>query len=188
MTDAPRFTTLVSTAALAEHLNDPRWLIVDCRFDLANPEAGEQMYQEGHIPGAVFAHLDRDLSSARTGSNGRHPLPSSEQLVETFSRWGIGPDTQVVAYDGGNSMFASRLWWLLRESGHDAVGVLDGGFAAWMAGQHPTRPGVEERPAGRFEGTLSRRSWLSADEVAALLNSTEHMLVDSRSAERYQGL
>lgn len=188
MTDAARFTTLVSTATLAEHLNDPRWLIVDCRFELADPGAGEQLYQAGHIPGAVYAHLDRDLSSAKTGSNGRHPLPLPAQLKETLARWNIGPDTQVVVYDGSNSMFAARLWWLLRASGHEAAAVLDGGFAAWTGEQRPTRPGVETREPGSFEGTLARDLWLTADEVGELVGSHEHLLVDSRLPERYQGL
>jgi thiosulfate/3-mercaptopyruvate sulfurtransferase len=181
-------TTIVTTATLAAHLDDPSWVIVDCRFDLANPDAGEQLYQQGHIPGAVYAHLDHDLSGPRTGANGRHPLPSPGRLEQTLGRLGIEPGVQVVAYDHGNGMFASRLWWLLRASGHEAAAVLDGGFAAWTGERRPTRAGVEQRTAVRFEGNLAHDRWLSAEQVDELVGDADHLLIDSRSPERYQGL
>ncbi|CAA9371981.1 MAG: Thiosulfate sulfurtransferase, rhodanese, partial [uncultured Chloroflexia bacterium] len=126
------YTTLVSPAVLAEHLDDSRWLVADCRFALDNPERGQQDYAAAHIPGAVYAHLDRDLSGTVVpGHTGRHPLPTPEHLAETFGAWGISSDVQVVAYDDNNGSYAARLWWLLRWLGHRNVAVLDGGWAAW---------------------------------------------------------
>jgi thiosulfate/3-mercaptopyruvate sulfurtransferase len=178
----------VPASVVADHLGDASWAIVDCRFDLQNPAAGEQQYREGHIPGAVYAHLDRDLAGPKTGTNGRHPLPSSEQLAATLGSWGIRPGVQVVAYDQHNGMFAARLWWLLRASGHEAVAVLDGGLAAWQREERPLKAGEEHRKATTYPGRLGRERWLDADQVAALLGDKTHVLVDARSPERYQGL
>src|SRR4029453_3150971 len=111
------YTTLISAQTLSRHSNDPdwrsHWLIVDCRFDLTQPAAGETAYNSGHIPGAVYAHLDRDLSGPVTPATGPHPLPDPERFAATLSRWGVTADTQVIAYDADNGMYASRLWWLL---------------------------------------------------------------------------
>src|SRR6187401_3542659 len=128
-----RYTTLIDTAVLAANLGDPSFAIVDCRFDLKDTSAGERAYAEAHIPGAVYAHLDRDLSGEKTGTNGRHPLPPVDVVKNTFARFGIDSAVQVVAYDQDTGMYASRLWWMLRWLGHQAVAVLDGGFAKWIA-------------------------------------------------------
>src|SRR5215207_884557 len=104
-------TTLIEPAALAPHLADETWVVVDCRFELMDPAKGEQEYLDAHIPGARYAHVDRDLSGEKTGSNGRHPLPTPEQMRERFGALGIGPNTQVVAYDADSGMYAARLWW-----------------------------------------------------------------------------
>ena len=124
-------STLIEPGELATHLNDPDWAIIDCRFDLARPDWGAQAYAAAHIPHALYAHLDRDLSAPRTPRSGRHPLPQPEALALTFARLGIDAGTQVVAYDQGPGAFAARLWWLLRWLGHERVAVLDGGLAAW---------------------------------------------------------
>jgi len=182
------FTTLVSPSIVADHLDDDRWVVVDCRFDLQNPDAGEQLYRDAHVPGAVYAHLDRDLSGPRTGANGRHPLPSPEALADTLSGWGIEPGVQVVVYDQNTGMFAGRLWWLLRASGHEAVAMLDGGFAGWQAEGRPTRAGVERRTPRPYRGALARERWLSATEVIERLGDSRHVLIDARAPERYQGL
>src|SRR6476620_6058725 len=145
-----RYTTLVDTAALAANLGDPSLAIVDCRFDLKDTTAGERAYATAHIPGAVYAHVDRDLSGEKTGSNGRHPLPGIEQFVQTLSRLGIDARTQVVVYDQDAGGFASRLWWMLRWLGHDAVAVLNGGFAKWTTEGRPTTSGVEIRTGRVF--------------------------------------
>src|ERR687892_2896288 len=142
------FKTLIDPETLAEHLDNPDWVVIDTRFDLADPPKGEQQYLEGHIPGARYAHLDRDLSGEKTGTNGRHPLPTIDQMRARFGALGIAPDTQVVAYDADSGMYAARLWWMLRFMGHDAVAVLDGGFARWIREGHGTRGGREQwRPA-----------------------------------------
>src|SRR4051794_24169160 len=129
------FTTLVSTNDLASHLK--QWRIFDCRHDLMKPEWGESQYREGHIPGAVFANLDRDLSAPKTGKNGRHPLPDPDAFAGWLGRAGLGRDDQVVCYDGANGLYASRLWWMLRWVGHRNVAVLDGGFAKWKSEGRP---------------------------------------------------
>ncbi len=115
------FTTLISTATLSMHLDEPAWVVIDCRFKLDDVAWGEREYAAGHIPGAIYAHLDRDLSASKTGTNGRHPLPEATTLSATFARFGIADGTQVVAYDQDSAMYASRLWWMLRYMGHDAV-------------------------------------------------------------------
>ncbi len=174
-------TTLVSVGTLAQHLTDSRWLIVDCRFDLAQPAAGEAAYHAGHIPGAIYAHLDRDLSSPITPTTGRHPLPDPERFAQTLSRWGVGADTQVIAYDADNGMYASRLWWLLRWVGHRAVAVLDGGFKAWTAAGQPASTEIPARPPTQFQARPNRELWLDADEVQARVQQPDWRLLDARA-------
>src|SRR3990172_6253174 len=124
------FTTLVDTGALAAHLDDhhdgPRWVIVDCRFVLTDPEAGRRAYAAGHIPGAHYAHLNEDLASPIGPDSGRHPLPHPDELARKVGAWGIGNDSQVIVYDDSFGSIAARLWWLLRWLGHQQVGLLDG--------------------------------------------------------------
>ena len=122
------------------HLRDG-WAIVDCRYDLQNESWGHDQYRAAHIPGAVYVSLGEDMAAPRTGKNGRHPLPSVEALAALFGRLGISRDTQVIAYDQDNGMYASRLWWSLRYLGHDAVAVLDGGWAKWAREGRPTQFG-----------------------------------------------
>src|SRR6185295_3667937 len=145
-----QFRTLIETDQLAGRLNDPDLAIIDCRFDLKDVGAGERMYHAGHVPGAVYAHLDHDLSGAKNGSNGRHPLPDPEVFGRTLSAFGIGPGTQVVAYDQDSGIFASRLWWMVRWLGHDAVAVLNGGFAKWTAEGRPISTLQDSRAARHF--------------------------------------
>lgn len=178
--------TLIDAAALAAHLDDRRWTIVDCRSDLLRPEWGAQAYAEGHIPGAVFASLERDLSGEIAAHTGRHPLPAREHFAATLSRWGIDGDTQVVAYDQGNSAYAARLWWMLRWVGHNAVAVLDGGYAAWMAGSFP----VSREPASREPKRFALRDgvpFVTTAELQDLLARRAALLVDARAADRFAG-
>jgi thiosulfate/3-mercaptopyruvate sulfurtransferase len=180
--------TLIDPSTLAPRLTDPNWIVIDCRFDLTNPARGEELYREGHIPGARYADLDRHLSGPKTGKNGRHPLPDSDVLSRTFSDLGISSTSQVVAYDADNGMYASRLWWMLRWMGHDAVAVLDGGLARWQREGHPVRGGVESSTPGTFKGA-PRPGWrLTVDEVAKDLGRVDRLLVDSRTADRYRGI
>ncbi|MEF8752137.1 MAG: rhodanese-like domain-containing protein, partial [Candidatus Accumulibacter necessarius] len=131
------FSTLVSAAVLAGHLDDPGWRVFDCRHLLTDPEAGSRAYAAAHLPGACFLHLDRDLSGPMNGRNGRHPLPDPLLLADRLGEAGVSAETQVVAYDDAGGAFASRLWWLLRWLGHDRVAVLDGGIDRWLAEGRP---------------------------------------------------
>lgn len=180
-------TTLIDPATLAAHLEDPAWVVVDCRYDLADEEKGPRQYRDGHIPGARYAHLGHDLAGAKTGTNGRHPLASPEEIAARFSALGIARDTQVVAYDADTSMYAVRLWWMLRWLGHDAVAVLDGGLARWTAEGRPVRADEASWAPATFTGQ-PREGWrLTAGQVAARLGAADMRLVDARSPERYRG-
>ncbi len=181
------FTTIVSTSELAAHAADAQWLVVDCRFALADEDWGAREYRVAHVPGAVYAHLGHDLSSPPDGSNGRHPLPDPAALIETFGRLGIAQGVQVVAYDQDSGMFASRLWWLLRWMGHDSVAVLDGGFAKWISEGRPTASGEHATPARRFTGAPQAGMTAGAADVAALVDRRDALLVDARAPERFRG-
>jgi thiosulfate/3-mercaptopyruvate sulfurtransferase len=181
------FTTLIDASMLARHLTDPSFAIVDCRFMLADPAWGERAYAAGHIPGAAYAHLDRDLSGEKTGTNGRHPLPTPEALRQTFGRLGIDKDVQVVAYDQDVGSYASRLWWLLRWMGHENVAVLDGGFARWLAEDRPVASGVEARHGRNFVGMPREDFVADAALVGALSDRADWRLVDARAPERFRG-
>ena len=178
------YTTLISTSDLASNLGGD-WTIVDCRFDLHNEPWGREQYRAAHIPGAVYASLNDDMSGPRTGKNGRHPLPAREALATTLGRLGIG--TQVVAYDQDSGMYASRLWWLLRYAGHAAVAVLDGGWAAWTHVGNPTRSGDEQRQPVDFALSSPLEYPVLVDEVAAAVGDTQRLLVDARAPERFEG-
>jgi thiosulfate/3-mercaptopyruvate sulfurtransferase len=182
------FRTLISTADLAPHLDNPSWVILDCRFTLEDPMRGERDYEQGHIPGALYAHLERDLTGTIIpGKTGRHPLPSLEHLAERFSSWGIDETVQVVAYDDSGGSMAARVWWLLRWLGHEAVAVLDGGWPWWRAEGRPFRCGRHWRSPRRFLPRPRPELVASADEVLAVLNDPRFRLIDSRSLERYRG-
>jgi thiosulfate/3-mercaptopyruvate sulfurtransferase len=179
-------TTLVDTATLSAHVHHADWAVVDCRFALEDPSWGERAYAAGHVPGAVYAHLDRDLAGPRTGTNGRHPLPDAQALARTLGTWGIGPGVQVVAYDQDAGMYASRLWWLLRWLGHDQVAVLDGGFARWTSEGREVEQRQAARPARTF--LAAPRPDLIAGAQDADAAGREHgRLIDARAPERYRG-
>lgn len=181
------FRTLIAPADVAPHLADENWVIVDCRFDLADPQKGERLYLEAHVPGARYAHLDRDLSGEKTGANGRHPLPTAEQMRERFGALGVSPGKQVVVYDADTGTYAARLWWMLRFMGHDAVALLDGGFARWDREGNAVRGGREDWRPATFVGA-PRESWcLTADAVQSGLNDPSRLLIDARAEERYRG-
>ncbi|MCC7410314.1 MAG: sulfurtransferase [Gammaproteobacteria bacterium] len=175
-------TTLIDCATLAAALGRPDWVVVDCRFDLAQPEAGRRGYLAGHVPGAVYTHLDHDLSGPRGPASGRHPLPSPPALAQTFGRLGIGPGVQVVACDAGGGLFAGRLWWLLRYMDHAAVAVLDGGWPAWRAAGGSVQTGEVQPVARRFEGEPQADRVVTVDQVLAA-----PLLVDARDPARYRG-
>jgi len=185
-----KITTLISTSQLAEHLNDPDWLIADCRFNLADTEKGRCDYLVNHIAGAVYVHLDDDLSGPKIpGVTRRHPLPAIAKAAHIFSGLGIDSNVQVVAYDDvGGSLAAVRLWWMLRWLGHDKAAVLDGGWQKWQA---------EGRLVSNLPTTRSVRSFIpkAHPEKIATVNDVEnirldpsYLLVDARAAERFRGM
>ena len=182
------YRTLIDPSTLAGHLHDPEWAIVDCRFDINDAARGAKLYSEAHIPGARYADLDRHLSGPKTGTNGRHPLPDPDALRRDIGLLGIGPATQVVAYDADSSTYAARLWWLLRWMGHEAVAVLDGGYAHWCREGHPVRSGAEAYKTKNFQGTPREGSSLMVLDVMNGLHHPARLLVDSRSVERYHGM
>jgi thiosulfate/3-mercaptopyruvate sulfurtransferase len=175
-------TTLVSTEELGRH---PEWRVFDCRHDLAKPALGEQQYGEAHIPGARFAHLDRDLSAPKTGRNGRHPLPDPKTFISWLGTQGLKPDDQVVCYDGGPGAMAARLWWLLRWVGHEPVAVLDGGMAKWLKEDRPVTTGVPEVTPISYPGKAKASLVASVSLVEKKLRKAA--LLDARAPLRYRG-
>ena len=185
------FTTLIDANTLAQHLNDPKWVILDCRHDLMNPAFGPHAFAEGHLEGAQFAHIDTDLSGPKAGADGvfrgRHPLPERAVLLETLRGWGINDDSQVVAYDAHGGMYAARLWWLLRWVGHGAVAVLDGGLAAWDAAGLPLVTPVAARPRGTISDKPALVRTVTAAEVVDNLSSARFQVIDARANDRFRG-
>jgi len=175
-------TTLVSTEELAAH---PGWRVFDCRHDLANPGLGEQSYAEAHIPGALFAHLDRDLSAPKTGANGRHPLPEPKTFIAWLGKQGLKPEDQVVCYDGGPGAMAARLWWMLRWVGHESVAVLEGGMKKWLQEGRPVTADVPQFNAAPYPGKAKASMHAGLAIVEKKLKRA--MLLDARAPVRYRG-
>jgi thiosulfate/3-mercaptopyruvate sulfurtransferase len=188
MTDIEQFNTLISTARLQTRLGEGDVLLVDVRHDLAQPGAGRKAYAAGHIPGAIFLHLDDDLSGVKTGLNGRHPLPQREQFAARMAALGMHNSTQVVVYDAHGGMFAARLWWMLRWLGHSRVAVLDGGLPAWQAIGAPLSQDAAAPPAqGSFTASEPLVPQTSAAEILALLGTPRKLVIDARAPDRFRG-
>lgn len=180
-------TTLVDTATLAAHLDDPHWIVVDCRFILTDPDAGRRSYAVGHIPGARYAHLDADLAGPITATSGRHPLPDPDTLARKLGAWGIGNDTQVVVYDDSFGSIAARLWWLLRWLGHEQVALLDGGIPKWKReGRAITDQVVTVTPT-RFVPRVNDALRVDAAVVERIRTQPGSRLIDVRAEERFSG-
>ena len=178
--------TLVSTAELAAHLAD--WRVFDCRHDLVNPTIGAEQYAQAHLPGAAFASLDRDLSTAKTGKNGRHPLPTPEAFLAWLGRQGVKRTDTIVCYDQSGGTYASRLWWMLRWIGHDEVAVLDGGFPKWVKEGRPVTTEVPSFAATTFSGKPDDSMHVSATWIEARIGKPELAILDARTAQRYAGI
>jgi len=183
------YTTLISADELAALLGKPGIVVVDCRFSLADKSAGYNAYTAAHIPGAVYANLDKDLSAPKSGSGagGRHPLPTPQVFARTLSDWGIGNETQVIAYDDGPGAMAARLWWMLRWLGHDRVAVLDGGWAGW---QSQNRPGENQTPApapAHFVPHPCPEMVVDVERVFQYTASGAALLIDARAEDRFRG-
>lgn len=177
-------TPLVSTEELARHAG---WRVFDCRHDLGKPALGEQQYRGAHIPGAAFAHLDRDLSAPKTGKNGRHPLPAPEAIAAWLGRHGVRRDDTVIAYDAGNGTMAARLWWMLRWIGHDAVAVLDGGYAKWVEEERPVTAEVPQFAPAAYEARPRTSLAVDVSYVEERLGAGSLLLLDARAAARFRG-
>ena len=182
------YTTLISAANLAERLAAAPGSVAlfDCRFDLVDPAAGEAAYAAGHIPGAQYLHLDRDLSGRKTGTNGRHPLPTRDALATLLASRGLKQGQQVVAYDAQGAPMR-RAWWSLRWLGHDSVAVLDGGLQAWEAAGQPLTADVPHPPAGDFRAAAPLESTVDAAAVLANVNAPTRVVIDARAPDRYRG-
>jgi thiosulfate/3-mercaptopyruvate sulfurtransferase len=187
------FGTLIDASALRELAGKPGVAVIDCRFDLNNPEGGRRAYLKGHIPGARYADLNKDLSAPISPNSGRHPLPLPKDFAAALGRLGIGDDTQVIAYDDAGGSFAARLWWLLRWLGHGLVAVLDGGINAWTAAggtleSGEAKPLARETAAVRASPRADGAAVIETAEIEAFLTDPRHLLVDARAAERFAGL
>ena len=180
---------LITTTELASHLDDPNWLVVDCRFALSRPDEKEELYLKAHIPGAIYAHLDRDLSGpVISGQTGRHPLPAPAEATERFGRMGIGPGKQVVVYDDqGGSLAAVRLWLMLRWLGHSDAAVLDGSWQKWLQEDRPVESGRVTHAAQTFLPRIQTGYFANQDEVERIRLDPNYRLVDVRLPERYSG-
>ncbi|HET7570548.1 MAG TPA: sulfurtransferase [Gammaproteobacteria bacterium] len=179
--------TLVTAEQLVGHLDDPQWVVFDCRFELADPQAGERAWREGHIPGARFADLERDLSGPTGPRTGRHPLPDPDLLAGKLAGWGVGPQSQIVAYDDRGGAFAARLWWLARWLGHSHAAVLDGGLNRWRAEGRPLDQRTPHPVANTFKPQVDHDLWLRTDEVEEMMREQVGCLIDARDADRYAG-
>ena len=184
------YTTLISAQDLQALMGSARpVLLLDLSFDLADGAAGERAYAQGHLPGAHYLHLDRDLSGPKAGEGqvftGRHPLPEPAGFAQRLAGLGLEPGMQVVAYDSQGGMYAARLWWMLRWLGHEAVAVLDGGLAAWQAAGGALSTQAPQARPGRFQASASIAPSISADALQSSLGRVR--LLDARAGERFRG-
>lgn len=188
------FKLLMDAQEARDKLSSREWLVFDVRHDLSDHEAGRRAYEQGHIPGALFLDHETQLAAPRTGRNGRHPLPERRDLAVLMRLQGLTRQSQVLVYDGGNSMFAAHLWWMLRWLGHDKVAVLDGGWPAWLAAGGAIETGVvnvavTEAQAVQDLGLPPEPALPTVDAAAVLANipSSTFTVLDARAAERYSG-
>ena len=181
-------SNLIDAHELHSQIDDSDLRIIDCRFDLADPSAGRRAYLQGHIPGAVFADLDRDLAAPVSPDSGRHPLPDVDTFVATLCRLGISNASNVVVYDAGNGALAARAWWLLRWLGHERVRLLDGGLAHWIASAGPVASGTEQVAETQFRPEPRKDIVLTTAELESDIDAIASMrLYDARDAARFRG-
>jgi thiosulfate/3-mercaptopyruvate sulfurtransferase len=181
------YRTLIDCHTLALHIHDPQWVVVDCRFALSDPAAGQRAYAAGHIDRARYAHLNDDLSAPITPQSGRHPLPDPQRLAAKFGEWGIDNTKQVIAYDDSFGAMASRLWWLLRWLGHDAVALLDGGLPRWTREGRPVTKDLPVVTPATFTPQVRDHMWVDANTVARAVKQDDWLVMDARAEERFNG-
>lgn len=180
-------STLVSTEDLARHLDDPKWIVFDCRFTLTDPEGGRRLYEQNHIPGARYVHLDEDLSAPVSDSTGRHPLPDPYTFAEKLCAWGVGVNKQVVVYDDSFGSMAVRMWWMLRWLGHPAVALLDGGFPKWQREQRPLTAALPDVRKANCACLPEPSQIVHVDEVMQASRSGSALIIDARPERRFTG-
>ena len=179
--------TLVTTEDLAAHLDDPNWVVFDCRFTITDPESGRQAYDKAHIPGARYVNLDRDLSAPMGTATGRHPLPDPRVLTEKLCAWGVGVNKQVVVYDDSYGSIACRMWWLLRWLGHPGVALLDGGYPKWTREKHPVTADVPEPPKAACACLPETSQIATTEDVLRASQTGDAIILDARSDRRFTG-
>ena len=179
--------TLVTTEDLAAHLNDPNWVVLDCRFTLTDPEAGRQAYTKAHIPGARYVHLDNDLSAPIGDTTGRHPLPDPRVLTEKLCQWGVGVNKQVVVYDDSYGAMAVRLWWMMRWLGHPGVALLDGGYPKWTREKRPVDANIPEPHKAACACLPEPTQIVGADEIMHASKTGDQLIIDARPDRRFSG-
>lgn len=181
---------LIGTRELLRHVQEPEWRVVDCRFELTQPDKGHADYLEGHIPGAVYAHLDRDLAAPVSARTGRHPLPEPAAFARTLGSFGIAPHTHVVVYDQGGGAIAARLWWMLRWMGHRSVWLLDGGFGVWTRERLPLETEAPQiKPVAAYPGRPDPTMVVTTTQVQEALEAGAPLpLIDARDAARFEGV
>lgn len=182
-----RSTTIVSADQLAAHLDDPEWIVFDCRFTLSNTETGKQAYQQGHIPGARYVHLDDDMSSAVTPTSGRHPLPDATIFSGKLSGWGVDSSKQVVVYDDSFGSMAVKMWWLLRWLGHDNVALLDGNWQKWVKQKLPVTTEMPKISPANFVVHMHNELLVDTAEVDFARRERCSVLIDARPEQRFAG-
>ena len=181
------YQTLVTPKQLAAHIDDPHWVVFDCRFSLTDLEAGHRSYLKEHIEGSHYADLERDLSSQVTPESGRHPLPDPPQLARKLSAWGVHNRSQVVVYDDAFGAIACRLWWLLRWLGHRDVAFLDGGLPRWSREGYSLTSSASVSSPAQFEPRVDNDLWVTSQFVEHAIQSDRIVLIDARAEERFSG-
>lgn len=186
-----KYTTTVSTQILEDNLNNPNWLIFDCRASLTDHSLGLRNYHENHITNAFHCHLEKDLCAAITPESGRHPLPDIAQLIEKLHVWGMTKNTQVIAYDDANGAYAARLWWQLQVLGFNQVALLDGGINQWIKEDKPLTQEVPQvvptLETEAFDFTLDQNAIISTSQIQKNIHSKSFTLIDARTPERFRG-
>ncbi len=179
------YQTIISVKELNDNLINANWFVFDCRFLLKDPDGGQKMFTDGHIPGAQFVDMDKDLSSPMTQSSGRHPLPDANIFIDKLQLWGVNNNSQVICYDDMSGAYAARMWWLLRWVGHEDVAVLDGGIDKWTASGLPLETDNQTKPRGNFSGEANDAMWVDIEFVQQQLSDGGIKLLDARSNERF---
>jgi thiosulfate/3-mercaptopyruvate sulfurtransferase len=181
------YTTLITTEEFAARLHQPNWVVFDCRFRLNDPGAGRRDYNEGHIPGARYAHLDDDLAASISPTSGRHPLPEPKVFAQKLGDWGVGNRTQVIVYDDTFGAIAARMWWLLRWLGHESCALLDGGFPKWKREKRPVTSEMPRVHSVEFTPYVNDHLWVRAAFVEEAVQDQAFLVLDARADERFRG-